>query len=69
MPFLIFASLFFGIVFGRFSRHFFKSITIKKFVYYSLIMQAILFSFVQVPSVQPSFVFSILLTWILLREA
>lgn len=69
MPFLVFASLFFGIVLGRFSRHFFKSITIKKFVYYSLIMQAILFSFVQVPSVQPSFVFSILLTWILLREA
>ena len=68
VPFLVVASLGFGAVLGRFSKNFFKKVTLKKFTYYSLVMQAILFSFVQVPTVQPSFVFSILLAWVLLGE-
>ncbi|MDP4467182.1 O-antigen ligase [Lacticaseibacillus paracasei] len=66
-PFLVFMSLLFGAVLGQFSRAFFRGFTLRSFVYYALIMQAILFSFIQVPTVQPSFVFSMLYAWILLR--
>lgn len=68
IPFLVVASTIFGVATGRFSRNFFESITITSFVYYAIIMQAILFSFVQVPTVQPSFVFSLILAWLILNK-
>lgn len=65
--FVIIGSLIFGFILGRFSKRFFSNMTLKNFIYYAVIMQAIVFSFVQVPTVQPSFVFSLILTWILVR--
>lgn len=66
IPFVCFASMFFGYIISKFYNALINKIDIKKFVLYTLIMYGIFLTFIRIQTAIPSFIISFIFAIILL---